>query len=436
MGYYNRVSGQALSSPAEIVRPGEGVSIRIDPSSGTDEAPLYITTQALADAHGPFATIGGFWRALPDTVWFNVQILLADGAHSLTMTDIAELSRFHWGQGRMITPTSRETGFFVIEAENGLVVAPGSIESAVSSESGVPSSVVLTADPGYGADAYQDTWLGVNSGTGVGQFKAVRAHAGTAWECAGRFSPGLDGTSRVQPYVPAASITVVPERPIFRGNGPMGENFGVVFRTVDFNLTDLPCIWQNLTVFFDTYCRYLDGLVTLNYAEFRTSETIYTKIGGLGINHFTVGPGSFLRTTLGTAGANYWRNENAGEIILNCTAQGTQCGAFILGAQQFDGPVGAVMRARGGLARLEVESNSGEVVQHDGVSEGSTSAVQIQNGGQFVCAPGDLASLATDFNGGTNDTLLDNVSTTWAAVDADPNDRLVGVKGSQVFARI
>ena len=306
---------------------------------------------------------------------------------------------------------------------------------AVTGSAGTtPDVVTLAADPGFTADAYQDSFLEVVSGTGAGQFKPIRSHVGVSFPCAGTFFPVLDGTSFVEIRKPAASINIVDDRPMLKCQKHTDEN-GIEFRTVDMTATR-QLLFHDTVVFSTQGTRWLNiRTLTFDNSEFHFGTTVVTKdTGGSTLLTFF---GGLFRTAIGSSAPLLMRTSLSGKTgvaILSHARTGRAGGAFVFGGHQFDGAAAGayttILLVRDPLSFVEWQNGSGVVSQSDG---NALTALTIKNGAQFAPRPGDLALLNSDFNGATQDILIDGVAKSWNDIDLTADKFFRGVKGSTVF---
>lgn len=167
----------------------ETLAIEINPTTGADpNSSVGIwSSQAQYDAWGKFASVKGVVTVLPKTLVHDVTLTIDDGAYAVG-------SDFFDGMGALSVAQAGVQ--LTIASVSKLSQVGGTVTSTIAGSAG-GYSLTFTADPGYAANAYRGYWLVITSGTGAGQYKAIRSHNGINYEVAGRFSP-IDGTSQVQ----------------------------------------------------------------------------------------------------------------------------------------------------------------------------------------------------------------------------------------------
>ena len=90
----------------------EPITISINPSTGVDagsDAYGFISNQAQSNDWGPFATMSGAARALPQNILYRVVFSLSDGTHTITDGSIfGDFSRllFGWNNPNKIPSSS------------------------------------------------------------------------------------------------------------------------------------------------------------------------------------------------------------------------------------------------------------------------------------------------------------------------------------------
>ncbi len=248
----NQIYGNARYKDSQIfdgyVSAGSGVSgtlsyatvedltIQVDPSDGQDDpVPTIYQTQEQFSEHGAFASYKGAIAALPMHINHIVTLAHANGTFSIADDYFGDLARFTFGSG----------GALVYSSLNGLAKIAGTVDSTVLSDVN-GDSITLVADPGYVANAYRGKWLKIVSGTGAGQYKAIRSHAGVSIEVAGRFSP-ISTDSVVNIFAPTtilqfstdgikyiAGSSEQPGNALYTGPG---NNVSVAFKDLMINTT-------------------------------------------------------------------------------------------------------------------------------------------------------------------------------------------------------
>lgn len=406
-----------------------GIIINVDSGSGTDQAARVFDT-ASAAAYGSFATVGSAVASLPPILDHNIEIRLTDGIH--IMGSETDFARFAWGLGGKLGPFP-ENGFVSFTSLNGRVIQAGTVAMAVTSSAGIAGAhvVTLAADPSLTADAFRSTYLEVTTGTGAGQFKPIRSHTGAAFSVAGTFNPALDATSVVEIRAPAAQIQIAETglRFIFARHG---IGVGIDFKNIDVIKTGAVSFttWDGGSVFLNEGARVIDQLWDFRDANLVLGDCVIANEVLIGLNMLNF-EGGFIRTKTGSSAPALIRSVLPTAIQIFSRAQSS--GAFLFGGHQFDGFTASVLKLDGPLVSCDFGSSSGATPASDGVA---TYAAEIKNGAIYQCNAGDLALLDASFTGATDDVLFDGVSTSWSTADADPNDTLLGVKGSRITARL
>jgi hypothetical protein len=214
-------------------RTEEDLTITVDPGVGTDPTePYRFSRQDQIDAHGSFNTIAAAVAVLPNEIAHQVRIEISDGTHTLPSTGFGALSRFDFILEDATTLST--LGTITFASVSGLVTTAGTSTYAVTGSTG--NVVTFASDPGFGADDHQGRFMRVASGTGAGQYKPIRTHAGTSFTTAGLWSPVLDGTSVVE-IVQPGTVMQTSTNTSFLGVGIGGQStvatVGFVFDALD-----------------------------------------------------------------------------------------------------------------------------------------------------------------------------------------------------------
>lgn len=414
----------------------EAIVIDVDLVSGVDPSREFVLSdQASVDAYGAFATLSAVIDALPENIGFDVTIRFSDGVHVMGNPDWGRL-RFSWS-GEVPTPYTPDRGSLTLTSLNGRTIVSGTAAMAVTSSAGLPGAhaVTLAADPGLVANTHRDQILEVVSGTGAGQFKPIRSHTGATFNIAGEFLPALDATSVVEIRTPAAEIEIAEDSPYYRFQKHT-RYFGIVFDAID--LTNANAVsfatWDGGAVHLIGGARVLDMLLYFNDAALMLGTCVLRGIS-VGYSQLVFN-GGYCRTAYGTSYPMLMRANGAARAI-TMSADGKMSHLYLYGGQQFDDYGTAVLELTGPAVVAEVFKTGSAPPQIGGTAP--TNAVVIEDNAIFVTGNTDLSLLASGFQGSTSDIKIDGAGGAgydWADVDSDPNDVMVGVKGSRVFARV
>ncbi len=198
----------------------EHMTIRINSVSGNDNISGAITTQGQANIHGPFATLDGALRSLPDTIMHMITLSFDDGAHNLSTINFAEgTARFNFAMMEdgyfftfPLTSTTMYGGCFIFRCTNGLKRVPGTGAMTVATLSSTNRDFTVSVNPGFATDAYAGYMLRViNGSSDAGWVRAIDTHNGVNFTIAGHFASGADLIGRqVEIVQSAASINIDP----------------------------------------------------------------------------------------------------------------------------------------------------------------------------------------------------------------------------------
>ncbi len=187
----------------------ENFTVAMDSISGNDPTDgLVIYDQSSSDGWGAFKTIPAAVAACPRLLNHLISIQIPDGPWLLDAGGLGDFTRFTTA----LIPIGESVIDFGIRIEslNGWAQAAGAPASMAVSSSDGDGIVTLQGDPGLGDDTYVGFYFLVMSGTGVDQYKPIRAHSGTAFAVVTHFDPILDSTSVGRIVNPAAALDIPP----------------------------------------------------------------------------------------------------------------------------------------------------------------------------------------------------------------------------------
>lgn len=298
------------------VSTDEAFTLTVDAVNGIDPTvPTVIKNQSRATAYGSFKTMSGAISTLPENLYHNITISLLDGTHSISdFRMLGNVSRFNFGWNAGITG-----GQLIIKSANGLTTVSGTSSMSVASISS-NREFTLTVDPGFADDAYAGYFVKVISGSGSGQIKAIRRHSGADFRVAGRFSPGLSGTSVVQIVEAAALIDLTP----VGGFGVVqldSPNLWSGFENIIFDAVDMIAtsggfiIFRGAAVRLRGGCRFLGIQIDAGVSGITLDNTV---IDGNGVAFAAQGPALLLCFGGWVASGN----SNSSWLIRNSTTLG------------------------------------------------------------------------------------------------------------------
>lgn len=388
----------------------EAITVQVN-SGGTDPATTKrLYRQSDIDARGPFLTLQAAVDALPSIYAHNMTIELADGTHALAA--LPSFERFV-SAGAIMTIKSAS-----------VTERPAGAPSTYAVASGTSTSFTLGSDPGFSANQFRGYFASIASGTGAGQSKAIRSHSGAGpWETAGRWNPIPDATSVIEILQPAAQITV-------SGTATLqGSRFGIsVAQTVDPVIEGIDITPALGTLFVSGMRPELRdarvfGTTTLRDAMLFPERAVFEGSGRLwGVK---VDGGVFRCRS--TTGSTLVRNATLAAIDVEPnTAQLTTLPAysFLQAIAVDDAPI--AISSRGGGTVVRLFSTGGIHPQGANIS------------GHFVeCDRLAQARFASGFDtnlpsGTAGDILHDGVSTPYATLAGDPDQAILGARGSLI----
>jgi hypothetical protein len=411
----------------------EAFVITVD-SGGTDPNPaLRVTSQAEANAHGNFLTVGGALGALYSILLkHRVTIQLPSGPWTLAAGELDQIWRI------MPAPIF---GWISLRGADGWAQVAGTSDvSAVSSDGA--GNVTLATDPAPAVDT-KAYYLYVVSGKGAGQYQAIRSDVGINYVVATAFSPTLDGTSVVRVAEAPTTLRFNELTPTFRGQLTSSWTWHISFKHL--NLETIPAFgWiavQNINIHFGFGTRFVDigietylttlslGDVSFDVRNFGwvaahviTGTINFGIINPVGTAYFLAN-GTSLPAVRVQGGGMRFQGFNAPSSL----GIGTSC--LIRGAVVFDGWVGPYIEATGGSGYVGMALTSASQLKSD---QGGSVAVQLLNGAQARID--DFTPLLTStFKGVSVDVKLDGDDLLWSEIEADPDKSMMNVRGSTIM---
>jgi hypothetical protein len=401
----------------------EAFTITVD-SGGTDPAAAFrVTSQAEADAHGDFLTVGGAIGALYGLLLSHlVTIQLPAGNWNLVAGELDQMWR--------VLPTGVDAyGSIRISGDPGWTQVAATTEELASSDGA--GNVTFASDPAPVPDA-KAYYLYVVSGTGAGQFKPIRTQAGVNGTVAGRFSPALDGTSLIRIAEPATTLIFNKLFPIFRGF--VEGNFSNLAEFWHLNLETNPVNgWfsvKSISLKFDggtrfnnmglagTLCQFSFGDVSFDHRIYSWTSVhirsgLLRGITGSRTALFLGGGVAFPAIDIQSGGSSY-----------ASFGIGNDC--LLFGHFAFDGWTGPYIKAEGGSSTVTLGPWTPRSDQ------GGSVAVALVNGAD--CRIVDMTEVTgSTFKGATVDVDLDGNTMTWATIDADAEKTARSSRGSIVM---
>lgn len=399
----------------------EAITIQVS-AGGTDPTVLRrFYTQAEIDAHGAFLTLQAAVDALPSIYAHDMTIELADGDH--TFPNFPSFARF-FPAGVVGTTTPKIKIVSASKTER-----PAGAPSTYAVTSGTSTSFTLASDPGFSANQFRSHMASVVSGTGAGQTRFVRSHSGAGpWETAGRWNPVLDATSVVEILQPAARLTLSDGLPGIIGANvlsPLGRNFRIEGLDI---LSSGGTSWYVLNLHAEMHLSRVLGLTTNIYnCSLWPDVACFDRQNTAG-DVIALRSGAFrCATTIGSVlvRGNTGSSSHGIEAVGN--SQAMNFGAFVFALTlAIDDIGGDAIHAQGKPARVQFSSTGGIHTLGSGIT------------GHFCLA--DFGA-ELDFNSGfdTNlpsgtagDISHDGVTTTYATLAADPDQAIVGQRGSLI----
>jgi hypothetical protein len=428
-----------VDNRTNILRTEEDFTVALDSSSGNDPTDgLIIYNQTSSDAWGAFKTIPAAVRALPQSIEHLVQLQLPDGNWLLNSGGLGDFTRHHAQKTPIINP-SVPTGIEFTSLNGFTQVAGTPASMAVQSSSG--GVVTLQSDPGLGADAFITYHLLVLSGTGAGQYKVIRTHAGTSFTEAGTYSPSLDVTSVVQIVEPAATLQI--PSGLGAGNdenvtiqGP-GISKNSLLRLGRVNIIGDNWAWIqpfDITMLIHDGLRIVEGGIQGGDTKVFIETCMIDAGGGWLGSPAILMTGGSVRDSVGTSRAFLFRgNATVGQPAIslqgntgsNSNGDSAQTGYFF-GAHAFDNWDYTFIYAQTKMSFVQIQGPN--------PPRGTPSpdyAVVLDSGA--VLEVDTLAEMAGQFVGSVNDALVDGVGIDWTTIDADADDSAVGGKQSMVY---
>jgi len=390
-------------------------SIGVDPLT-----PIKITSQAEADAHGTFLTVGGAIATLYDLLLKHiVTIQLPAGTWNLAAGELDQVWR--------VSPTYYDGRIRIRGASAWEQIATTSEVLAVSSNDA--GDVVLAVDPFAAVDA-KATYMYVVSGTGSGQFEPIRTHSGVNATIAGHFNPALDGTSLIRIAKPSTTL-VFNEQSIEFSTG-IGSDFTnwIEFWHLDLNTNPAYGWFGTATsgLMFHGGTRFINiGIYTL-LSNIALGDVIFDS------RDYPYEPLYYLSgevRSVSTGAVIYFLADNfaSSAVVVQATGYlgsagvGAQCVFFNF--PTFDGFLGSYIKAEG---NAEVLLTVGEsyYIKSD---QGGSAVIELLNGASARI--NSLAVLeASTCKGVTSDINLDGSDLLWSEVDADPDKSMMSQRGS------
>lgn len=410
----------------------EDFTLQVLPGSGTDHK-VRITNSGMAAAIGAFASVEGALDALPDHIRGTVRIELDDGVHQVGDEFCARFARHTFAKDAKI----------VLASLNGLVQTAGTTSMGVTSSAGGMGAhaVTLDSDPGLVADAYQDHFLYVVSGTKTGVFKPIRSHTGVTFNIAGDFETNLDNTSVVEIRQPAATLEFI------------GDTFNhiVLPKAVDLKsglvLESIDCTngsgAASVLNFYNGAIQLLEGTRILDLLIWCSGTIVVHQVavvaidlaGGLSVMHFY--RGGYIRSDYGGTSALYLRSSVLG-IGIRIQGAGASTASpppagFLYFGQQFDGFTDVCIEVNGPHCRMILGETSGN--EAPACDNSPDYAVRLKNGAHlYIIELADIfAALQATFEGTIASVQVDGVDVDWSEVEADEDNIVMGPRGSSIY---
>lgn len=390
--------------------------------------------QADATPLQPFADVQNVINAVSyQLARFLIRLQLEDGITDVGNTLQAGAVQFG---ANPIDPTFGAIQFESLDSSGEIV--PGTIAmTAVSSAA--DGSVVLAADPGYATDAFRKNNLVVVSGTGSGQSKPLESHSGTAMAVAGSFSPALNGTSVLEIRRPRATLRFDDNVifPVVDLSPNQVSRFGLIYSDVisagQFGAGS-GITYRNGSV------TYQDGAIARFVApscvgcDLQLANCVLDADASFGVSM----QGGVIRTLFGNSQPHLISGVGGATPPINILNIGAQApGAssmYIFGGHVIAGgaasfpnlDTGAVF-VDGPLASAFFDVGSSQYPRLRRVS-GIDAGLIVRNRGSARAT--SVSGLGATFTGATNDVIVDGVPVSWTAIDADPDDSVMGPLGS------
>lgn len=397
----------------------ESLTLTIDAVNGTATSGM-VFTQDDVNQHGAYLSISDALSVLPDQIRHTCTLSLTAGNYSETPDTFAELSRFTFGISHDYD-TSNVHGKIVFSGT--LVTVSGTTTMGVASAT--QRSITLDSDPGFAADAYLGYFIKVVSGTGIGQMKPIRTHSGTSFTTAGRIITALDGTSEVEIVESNVNISLsatssVGIKTFMNSSDGQSGNFvttpNLEFNGITVSSSDgLSWAFNSASLSFHGGTKFIKIYFLLTESSLLMRDFIMdgqtTEICGISLF------GGYLRSN-NTGEA--WLITRSSYMGIHLGPTGGRASAFL-----FEGSIdnctvhGVIMTSQGSYLT-------------NGRGFGGTGngfyGISMSHGSFYDIDKTEAASFPLD--GSSGDILLDDDAVTYAEIDADVDDTVVGKWGS------
>lgn len=426
----DQLLAQTFDGYALGVATEEAFTLTIDAINGVDPTiPTVIRKQSQSTAYGSFKTMSAAIATLPENLYHNITISLLDGTHSISdFRTLGNVSRFNFGWNAGVTG-----GQLIIKSASDLITVNGTSSMSVASASS-NREFTLTADPGFADDAYAGYFVKVVSGSGSGQIKAIRRHSGADFRVAGRFSPGLSGTSVVEIVEAAALINLTP-----------AGGFGVVqvdspnlwsgFEHIIFDAVDIMAtsggfiIFRGAAVRLKNGCRFLGVQIDAGVSGIVLDNTV---IDGNGVAFAAQGPALLLCFGGWVASGS----SNSSWLIRNSATLGgihleTSVGLTTYASRGFVFK-GAIDDCVDGITIAGKNADVFTETQLEGIGNTGHGVVLKENA-QYLPNLSDILAEAEHLTGNTGDIKIDGDTLSYTTIDQQTDKSVEGKYGSMVI---